>query len=68
MKDVHTEHCCKWHGCKYGNKDCTVIKGAAQSYPCEFCSMDWQTYLETKALDPEWIEYITRWKNDGGQV
>lgn len=39
MKDVHTEHCCRFHGCKYGKADCTVAaKGALQSYPCEDCN------------------------------
>lgn len=37
-KDVHTEHCCVYHGCKYGDEDCTVVtKLAPQSYPCEDC-------------------------------
>lgn len=41
LKDVHTEHCCSDHGCKYGDGDCTVTTGVApQSYPCEFC--DWE--------------------------
>lgn len=37
-KDVHTEHCCVLHGCKYGDDDCpvqTAIK--PQSYLCEDC-------------------------------
>lgn len=25
--DVHTEHCCYFCGCKYGNNDCTVKRG-----------------------------------------
>ena len=72
--DVHTEHCCKWHGCKYGWGDpireakCTVLQGAPQSYPCEYCSMAWEMYLEVQEYDSEWIEYITRWKTDGGQI
>ena len=38
MKDVHTEHCCKFHGCKYGHADCTVETGAKrQSHACESC-------------------------------
>jgi len=42
MKDVHTEHCCAIHGCKYSDKDCTVIlkaenKEYVQSHPCETC-------------------------------
>lgn len=37
-KDVHTEHCCLEHGCKYGEDDCPVAAGRkVQSYPCESC-------------------------------
>ena len=37
-KDVHTEHCCMLHGCKYGNEDCPVaLRTKRQSYPCERC-------------------------------
>lgn len=37
-KDVHTEHCCYVHGCKYNDEDCTVVSGfKKQSYPCEDC-------------------------------
>ena len=24
-KDVHTEHCCEIHGCKYGHDNCPVV-------------------------------------------
>ena len=35
---VHAAHCCKWHGCKYGDKDCPVVSGEVeQLYPCMFC-------------------------------
>jgi hypothetical protein len=40
QKDVHTEHCCVLHGCKYG-KDffCTVVqKKKPQSFICESCA------------------------------
>lgn len=38
MKDVHTEHCCSRHGCKYGDSLCTVKSGwAPQSHMCEEC-------------------------------
>lgn len=38
-KCVHTEHCCVFHGCKYGDEDCPVYLGLKkQSYPCEFCN------------------------------
>lgn len=37
-KNVHTEHCCFEHGCKYGEDDCPVATGLQkQSYPCEAC-------------------------------
>ena len=46
-KDVHTEHCCTIHGCKYGSTDCTVVKGLKeQSFPCEDCSQDNDTTEE----------------------
>lgn len=43
--DVHTAHCCKFHGCKYSWDDvdpkdspCSVINGrGAQEYICEEC-------------------------------
>lgn len=72
--DVHTSHCCKWHGCKYGWGDpareahCTVIQGAQQEYPCEVCSWQWEEYLAFKQYDREWVEYITRWMNAGGYI
>lgn len=38
IKDVHTSHCCKDHGCKYADPQCTVTTGrAAQEHPCEQC-------------------------------
>lgn len=41
-KDVHTEHCCFVHGCKYGKDDeCSVVTGKKkQSHPCESCDYD----------------------------
>ena len=40
-RNVHTEHCCAVHGCKYGHDDCPVEKREnRQSYPCESCRMD----------------------------
>lgn len=35
VRNVHTEHCCKNCGCKYGDKDCPVVEGRLpQSFPC----------------------------------
>ena len=37
-KNVHTEHCCVVHGCKYGDFDCPVWLGQQkQSFACESC-------------------------------
>jgi len=48
IKNVHTEHCCIRHGCKYGDSDCPVVTGALeQSYPCEDCN-DNSKVVETK--------------------
>lgn len=39
--DVHTEHCCVEHGCKYGSDSCTVVAlGVKQSFPCEACDYE----------------------------
>jgi len=38
---VHASHCCKWHGCKYGDEDCPVVTGEIeQEYLCEYCYED----------------------------
>lgn len=35
---VHESHCCEYHGCKYGDKDCPVASSEVkQLYPCEEC-------------------------------
>lgn len=50
QKDVHTEHCCIVHGCKYGEDDyyCTVATGKKpQTSPCERCGEDGIFRLET---------------------
>ncbi len=42
IKDVHTEHCCVLHGCKYGQDPfCTVVtRKSDQSFLCEQCEED----------------------------
>ena len=38
---VHGSHCCKYHGCKYGDDDCPVKTGEVDAqYLCEFCEDD----------------------------
>ena len=45
-KDVHTEHCCKNCGCKYGEEDlCTVVRGIKkQSFECGTTGVCSDTY------------------------
>ena len=38
---VHGSHCCRWHGCKYGDENCPVANGKEkQLYLCEYCYED----------------------------
>ena len=54
MKNVHTEHCCERHGCKYCEPDCPVENGIQkQSFPCELCP------------DPNNLVYKVRDKTNG---
>lgn len=49
-KDVHTEHCCVRHSCKYGEDDfyCTVKTGKKrQSFVCEDCEEESILNLKT---------------------
>lgn len=59
---VHASHCCKWHGCKYGDPDCPVYNGEVeQLYLCEDC--DWELgeeeYIRKQLIR---IEEIKKWK------
>jgi len=57
MKDVHTEHCCIRHGCKYGNIYCTVTTAEKkQSYACEGCMDELEETLEWAYLMNEMFE------------
>ena len=59
---VHAAHCCKWHGCKYGDDDCPVVNGEVeQEYICEDC---W-TELEDEEYHRQAvvrIEEIKKWQ------
>ena len=61
---VHAAHCCKWHGCKYGDPDCQVATGEVeQEYLCEDCS----TVLEVEAYHKRMVLEIDEikvwWEN-----
>ena len=50
--DVHTEHCCVLHGCKYGDENCTVANGEkGQTFLCESCEMDQRERIARRRLD-----------------
>lgn len=51
---VHKSHCCKKHGCKYGDNDCPVELGEViQDHPCESCSREQEDplYQRVNALE-----------------
>jgi hypothetical protein len=38
MMSVHSAHCCRYCGCKYGEKDCPVVNGIKNAdYDCFEC-------------------------------
>ncbi len=41
---VHNTHCCRRHGCKYGDNDCPVEFGDAEGVKCEWCEEDDREY------------------------
>lgn len=57
---THSSHCCKKHGCKYGDDDCPVHHGhIIQDYPCEWCNDPHSQYLDAakEMCDPALLEY-----------
>jgi hypothetical protein len=40
-KDIHTEHCCVQHGCKYLDVNCSVVsRTKTQSHLCDTCNLE----------------------------
>src|SRR5688500_14647042 len=57
MKDVHTEHCCVRHGCKYGKDDtCTVVQKVSTPSFNE-CEQGW-LYDESCVRQPSLLELV----------
>lgn len=51
---VHRSHCCRYHGCKYGNPACPVESGdLVQDRPCEVCETS--RGIARAALDYRWF-------------
>lgn len=43
--DVHTRHCCRVHGCKYGDSDCPVwLCYKVQESACYYCWDEAETF------------------------
>jgi hypothetical protein len=52
IKNVHTEHCCAIHGCKYKDNDCPVVNRVLkQSFLCEDCDADIRDGVPPIALE-----------------
>lgn len=64
---VHRAHCCKWHGCKYGDEDCPVVNGEVeQNYLCYECgrTLEDEQYHKRMLRD---IEEIKKWEKEHKQ-
>lgn len=57
---VHDGHCCPVHGCKYGDRDCTVELKIEEGIFCEECD-ELAHYDSLKELDPDKRD----WEYDG---
>jgi hypothetical protein len=56
---THAGHCCKKHGCKYGDEDCPVQFGhIIQDYPCEWCNDPHEIYMNavTEMCDKSFLD------------
>ncbi len=59
MSDVHTEHCCLQHGCKYCDAKCPVVlRQKSQSHPCESCDFDKEDGL--KLFEVRWSSTLSK--------
>lgn len=74
--DVHTEHCCKRHGCKYMDQECTVYHGdKTQSYDCESCEYEYSEQnsdfrfvkwlSDNNYLNENWEDIYKRYLDNG---
>lgn len=77
--DVHDAHCCKNHGCKYMDENCTVMSGQNEGIECEECyeepniskinlangSFDWNWIGENSPFDKGSLVFS---KNSNGEI
>ena len=60
-RDVHTEHCCVIHGCKYGKDDCPVTSDIKrQSHACESCYNDAEGFCGWREAPDPPVYVITK--------
>ena len=60
-RDVHTEHCCVIHGCKYSKPDCTVTTDTKrQSHACESCHNDAEGFCGWREAPDPPVYVITK--------
>jgi hypothetical protein len=65
--DVHTEHCCVYHGCKYRDDDCPVVRQTKkQSLPCESCYYDSEGYDQGAVYDTKSFKIVKIFETCGG--
>lgn len=68
---THAAHCCKWHGCKYGDDDCPVVTGEIeQEYLCEECyeDLDGEEYYREVLKNIEKMKEFLRSKNENDYI
>ena len=63
---VHIAHCCKWHGCKYGDPDCPVVSGEVeQEALCWRCEqvLEEEDYYKQQLINIEEIKKFEKEKS-----
>jgi hypothetical protein len=62
---VHDAHCCRIHGCKYGDPGCPVTNGEELGIECEDCVEEKNAPLSYREIRAK--EFIEQWGGvDGG--
>ena len=65
---VHKTHCCWYHGCKYCDPKCPVVKGKIkQAYSCEDCDEDGFPDIpaeELRGINKRVESWLERWYDD----
>lgn len=60
---THVTHCCKRHGCKYGDSDCPVARGELESENRLQCETCWDAVTELRDVlidNPPGVELLRR--------